>query len=140
MNVYSPTDKFVSDAIPIWTPVVDRFTRIWGYNSFGDLFLQDPQSNDIAILYTLNPELFPTRYNSIQTFEKEVLSNPEYAEELIQPEKTAALVDKLGPLKDAEVYIAQPYQFLGGDGSLDSYTTGNVWVYLDLIGQLQLDS
>ncbi len=121
-------------------PQLSIDSQKYGGTFFGDLFLQDPQNNDIAILYTLNPELFSTRFNSIQTFEKEVLSNPEYAEELIQPEKAEALMERLGPLKDAEVYIAQPYQFLGGDGSVDSYTTGNVWVYLDLIGQLQLGS
>ena len=139
MSLYLPADEIVSDVAPVWSSIAGRFQKIWGYNSYGDLYLQDPEKKDIAILYTINPELIPTRYNSIRVFEEEVLSNPEYAEELIQPEKTEVLVKKLGPLDNAEVFIANPYQFLGGDGSPESYSKGDLWVHLDLIGQLQLE-
>jgi len=139
VSLYIPVNELVSDVASVWSSFADRFQKIWGHNAYGDLFLQDPENSDIAILYTINPELIPTRYSSIQVFEEEILSEPEYAEELIQPDKTEAIIERLGPLKEAEVYIANPYQFLGGDGSPESYSIGNIWVYLDLIGQLQLE-
>jgi hypothetical protein len=134
---YKLTNEIVSEVAPEWSQFVGRFQKIWAYNFFGDLFLQDPENNDIAILYTVSPELIPTRYSSVSIFIEEVFSDPEYSDELLQPKKSSALINRLGSLNELEVYIAEPYLFLGGDGSIESYSSGNIWVYLDIIGQLQ---
>lgn len=137
MKDYKLTNEMVSEVIPEWSYFVGRFQKIWAYNFFGDIFLQDPENNDIAILYTVNPELIPTRYSSVPMFIEEVFSDPEYSDELLQPKKSSALINRLGSLNELDVYIAEPYLFLGGDGSIESYSSGNIWVYLGIIGQLQ---
>ena len=52
-------------------------------------------------------------------------------------DRVAAIEQRLGPLIVGEVFIPEPYPFLGGDLSIESYAKGNVWTYAELVGSLQ---
>ena len=41
-----------------------------------------------------------------------------------------------GPLAPGQVYIAKPYPFLAGSEKPDTYSKGNVWVFLELVAQM----
>jgi hypothetical protein len=45
--------------------------------------------------------------------------------------------ERLGNLEEFKIYVAEPYIFLGGDGSVESYTIADLWVYLEIISEIQ---
>ena len=120
-----------------WHSVVGDFNIVFGFTFFGDFFLQNAESGQIAILYTIAPELIPTKFNTVASFVDELLSDTEVETELVRPQDIEKLIKLIGPLKESEVYIPVPYPFLGGDNSLESYAKGSAWVYADLVGQAQ---
>ena len=120
-----------------WSGVLKDFTQIIGYTNFGNLFLKKPQNDQIAILYTIEPEVVPTNFNNINDLLNELLKDKDIESELIRSDDTAILIQRLGSLKDDEVFIPEPYPFLGGSGELSTYTKGNVWAYVELVGLSQ---
>lgn len=46
------------------------------------------------------------------------------------------LVERLGEPAEVECYFPVPYPASGGSGALDSYQKGNIWVHLDIYGQV----
>jgi hypothetical protein len=120
-----------------WAQVSGRFTVIAGYTAFGDFFLLDPETQQYAVLYTIGPELVPTNFRGSQAFVSEFLTDAGIVEHLGRPQDVATLEARIGPLAIDEVFIPEPYPFLGGSGELDTFAKGNVWVFADLVGQMQ---
>jgi len=133
-------DKPVSvQELGIWTKVTGSYDQVFGYTFFGDYFLHSTQTDQCAILYTMPPELAELEFYGIGIFIEEFLTNDIVREELLQRDKIEKLENKLGSLESNEVYIPEPYPFLGGDCSIESYDKGNVWVFAKLVGESQLD-
>lgn len=120
-----------------WSGVTNGFTQVLGYTNFGNFFLQNPANQQIAILYTIEPEVVPTNFTEINELISALTNDKDIESELLRSSDTAILVKRLGDLLDEEVFIPEPYPFLGGTGELESYSKGNVWVYADLVGQSQ---
>jgi hypothetical protein len=120
-----------------WSEVTDRFSRVIGHTKFGNFFLLDPSSGQYAVLYTIAPELVPTNFRSRESFIATFLSDAGIISHLGRPDDVSALEARLGVLGEDEVYIPEPYPFLGGSGELDTFGKGNVWVFADLVGQSQ---
>ena len=97
----------------------------------------DPQSQQYAVLYTIGPELVPTHFRGLEAFESEFLSDAEIVKHLGRPEDVAALEIRIGRLAINEVFIPEPYPFLGGSGELATFAKGDVRVFADLVGQSQ---
>lgn len=110
---------------------------VFGFTFFGDFFLQNSETGQIAILYTIEPEVVPTNFNTVSSFVDELLSNKEVEPELVRPQDIEQLIKLVGDLEEEQIFIPEPYPFLGGDLSLESYAKGNAWVYADLVGQAQ---
>jgi hypothetical protein len=120
-----------------WSGVTNEFTEVLGYTNFGNFFLRNPDSKQIAILYTIEPEVVPTNFIDIDELLKAITDDKDIESELIRSSDTAMLIKRLGSLSEEEVFIPEPYPFLGGTGELESYSKGNVWVFADLVGQSQ---
>lgn len=120
-----------------WESVVGEFNMVFGFTFFGDFFLQNSETGQIAILYTIEPEVVPTNFNTVSSFVDELLSNKEVEPELVRPQDIEQLIKLVGDLEEEQIFIPEPYPFLGGDLSLESYAKGNAWVYADLVGQAQ---
>ncbi len=133
---YLIEETSVSD-LGCWSSYTKNFDAVIGYTSFGDFFLQDKSTGQIAILYTIDPELAPTKFYTIDGFVNELLPHQEIEPHLIRHKDIEQLISMIGPLDTNEVYIPNPYPFLGGSGELDTYSKGNIWVYADLVGQSQ---
>ena len=123
------------DLLPRWKHLVAPFDLICGYTYFGQFFLRHSKTDEIAILYPQNVNLLPMGFLDWDEFQREVLEKPEVKEELLQPEKLESVQARLGPLEDDQVYIAQPYQMIGGRGEPETYGKGDLWVYADLVAQ-----
>jgi len=68
-------------ALGSWSELAENFGEVVGYTYFGDFFLRDPETSQIAVLYTMDPELMPTSFTSIEAFVGEMLADPEIEEE-----------------------------------------------------------
>lgn len=130
------------DLIPIsdiqhWSEITETFDEMFGYSYFGDIFLLNSKTKQCAILYTMPPELAEIDFYGIDEFVNEFLSHDIVKEDLLKIEKVTEIEKKIGALKNGEVFIPEPYLFAGGDGSVDSYSKGDIWVFLEIIGNLQ---
>jgi hypothetical protein len=127
-----------ADDLGCWSEVVGRFSQVVGHTSFGNFFLLDPNSQQCALLYSIEPELIPTQFVGIESFGSRFLTDPGIIAHLGRPEDISVLEKRLGKLGTDEVYIPCPYPFLGGNTrDLDSYQKGKAWTFVDLVGQMQ---
>lgn len=134
--------RIFDDYLPIvhvgdWKNLVSKFNNIAGYTFLGDLILFNSETEQFALLFTINPELVPLDFFDIDDFTEGYLEHEKVKKHVLQFDKVQQIKARLGDLDTDQVYIAEPYQFLGGDGSVDSYLKGNLWVYLDIIGGMQ---
>jgi hypothetical protein len=120
-----------------WQRAAGNFSVAIGHTAWGDFFLQNPDTGQIAVLYVFDPEIVPLSFNSQASLAAEFVPAPAAQQHLIRPDKVLELERRIGPLRPGEVFIPEPYPFLGGSCDPDTYVKGNVWVFIDLVGQLQ---
>ena len=120
-----------------WESVVRGFRSVVGHTAWGDFFLRNPDTGQFAVLYAFDPELVPLSFVELELFVSGYLAAPQVQDHLIRPERLAAVEARLGPLKPSEVFIPEPYPFLGGGCEPESYAKGSVWTFIDLVGQMQ---
>ena len=126
-----------TEELGCWSGVTNEFTQVLGYTNFGNFFLKNPGTDQIAILYTIEPEVVPTNFTDLNELIEALLNDKDIEAQLLRSSDTAILIKRLGNLLDEEVFFPEPYPFLGGTGELESYSKGNVWVFADLVGQSQ---
>lgn len=120
-----------------WKRMAGRFNCIAGYTFLGDLILFNSETHQFALLFTINPELAPLDFYDFDQFVDGYLGHEKVRRHVLQVEKVQKIQDRIGELGSDQIYIAEPYQFLGGDCSVNSYSKGNIWIYLRIIGDLQ---
>ena len=74
-------------------------------------------------------------FASVKAFEEKILREESFELFVLRSDHVNEVAEKLGPLQKEEVYIPTPYPFLGGDEAVDSYSKGNIWIMLDIVGQ-----
>jgi len=138
---YKIIEPVSSDAIGHWVKDYPRYENIIGYSSLGLIFLFSPSQSDYIVYYPFSAaaKSYGT-FDSISEFEKEILQDEDFSEYVLKPDHVQKLMKAVGSLSEDEVYIPQPYPFLGGNESIDSYDKGNIWVMLDLVSQLLADN
>ena len=105
---------------------------VLGHTCFGDLFIQDTDSSQIAIVYLTPFEVVPIDAHSIKDVSRLLAESPDASEELLRPADVSLLRSRLGDLNDGDIYIPVLSPMLGGDGSLDSYVKGGLWAHVEL--------
>ena len=118
-----------------WDVALGRYSLILGYTALGDLFVQDPSTGEIAILFTFRAWLSSSRYDDVREFETEFLSNDGVVREVLREEFVRRVAALAGPLGEEQVYIPVPYPVIGGSGAAETHEPGNLWVFLSLVGQ-----
>ena len=121
-----------------WRKLAGDFDLVVGYTFLGDLLLMSSENEQCAILYNMPPELVDLEYFGKISFENEFLAHETVETDFLKVEKVKEIESRLGSLSIGEVYIPEPYLFTGGDGSVESYAKGDLLVFMDIIGQLQL--
>lgn len=124
-----------SEVLDEWVNLAGEFSLVKGYTDFGDLFLINPKSNEVAILFTMENTIEPMGFTDWQRFVDRVLLNPGFQEDVMDFAFRDKVRTHCGELGEEEVYIATPYPFIGGSGAPDTYKKGNVWVYLAISSQ-----
>lgn len=124
--------------IGCWAPHFQKYDTIIGYSSLGHFFLRASTDSEYIVLYPLRKAaksygLFKT----VTAFENEVLKEPGFSSYVLRSDHVAAIRARVGSLKKEEVYIPRPYPFLGGSEKPETYNKGDVWVFMEIVAQLQ---
>lgn len=120
-----------------WAPEFPAYREVVGYSSLGHIFLRDPESHDYILLHPFKGAAKSYgKYESVNVFENDVLKDPGFETTVLRPEHVQAIAKRLGPLGEEEVYIPQPYPFLGGSEAPNTYDKENVWVFTHIVGQM----
>lgn len=118
-----------------WKPNVAPFTHVVGYSNLGHFFLLNVANDEFAVLYPFRQAYKNYgKFTSIDEFESAILKDQGFSEYVLQPRHQAAIESVAGKLGESEVYIPQPYPFLGGSEEPNTYGKGNVWVFAELVG------
>jgi hypothetical protein len=135
--LYCLLEKPVStSSLENWPQVQRVFSTVIGYSGLGHVFLRS-DANEYAVLHPFRTAYKNYGYFASRTeFELAILRDDDFAAIVLQHSHQDAIRELLGPLEEGEVYIPAPYPFLGGDESPESYDRGDVWVFLDIIGQM----
>ncbi|WP_425221766.1 hypothetical protein [Pseudomonas sp.] len=119
-----------------WEPNVAPFTHVVGYSNLGHFFLLNSNSEEFAVLHPFRQAYKSYgQFNSVSDFEQIILKDAGFGEYVLKPEHQAAIQEFAGSLSEAEVYIPQPYPFLGGSEEPTTYSIGNVWTFAELVGR-----
>lgn len=127
-----------SDALGCWARHLGSFSEVVGYSHFGAIFLRDPRTSEYRVLYPLasgTPLKDYGRFETRQAFETRVLKDPTFVDYALRPADLNEVRSRVGALNMGEVYYPVPYPCLGGSGALATYSKGNLWVFMDIVGQ-----
>lgn len=121
-----------------WEPHLAPFTDVAGYSGLGHFFLFDSKSGEFAVLHPFHQAYKSYgKFVSVAAFESEILKDPGFSEYVLKPDHQAAIQLLIGKRKTDEVYIPEPYPFVGGSEAPETYSKGNVWVFAELVGMFQ---
>lgn len=133
LTVPTPTEE-----IGCWADHFEKYDTIVGYSVLGHFFLRSSRDNEYAVLHPFKKAaksygVFPNAF----AFEKAVLRNAGFAEQVLRSDHVAEVRKVVGPIKKEQVFIPKPYPFLGGSDKPETYSKGNVWVFMDIVAQMQ---
>jgi hypothetical protein len=124
--------------IPTWAPHFRKYDEVVGYSVLGHVFMRASEDHDYAVLHPFrNTAKSYGAFADTNAFEEQLLYDPGFAEYVLRPAHVAEVRKHVGPLGNEEVYIPTPYPFIGGSDEPDTYSKGKVWVFLEIVGQMQ---
>jgi len=124
-----------TSALGCWEPELPAFTHVVGFSGLGHFFLCNRPTGEFGVCHPFR-KAFKNygAFGSTAEFEERILRDEGFARHVLRPAHQAAIAARLGPLGPDDVYIPQPYPFLGGDEEVDSYAKGNFWTFAELVG------
>ncbi len=118
-----------------WDTASGDFHEVAGHTYFGDFFLLDPSNGQYALLFPFTPEIVPMNHFDKEGFTA-FLNKPNVTAGFLRPADLEILTERLGPLGADQIYIPEPYPFIGEQSELASYTIGDVWVFAKIVGAM----
>jgi hypothetical protein len=126
-----------SSDLGAWAASFPNHTEVVGYSSLGHFFLRNPHDSEYLVLHPFKCAAKSYgSHPSIKDFEAEVLKEPGFELYVLDSDHVAELFRHLGPLAENQVYIPQPYPFLGGSEALDTYEKGDAWVFMHVVAHM----
>lgn len=125
-----------AEALSAWPRLHDPFPHVVGFSRLGHVFLQNPETGQFAVLYPLEGGMKAYDAADMDEFRATVLDDPGFQQYILPSSLMAAVVERLGPIAPNEVYMPVPYPMLGGSGAPETYDKGDVWVFLEIVGQI----
>lgn len=127
-----------AEPLGAWARAFPAYEEIVGYSLLGHFFMRNPQANDYMVLHPFKGAAKSYgQHLSVEDVERDVLNEPGFASYVLRAEHVDAIRQLLGAPGADEIYIPQPYPFLGGTEEPDTYSTGNVWVFMDIVAQMR---
>jgi len=117
---------------------LDKFDEIFGYTPLGLVFVRNTITKEYATVVPFESNFYDIgTFESIDDFKDTVLNNDGLLpSEYLREEDVNIIRKKLGALDEEEVYIPQPYPFLGGSCQPETYDKGNLWVFIAIVSEM----
>jgi hypothetical protein len=124
-------------AISCWAPHFPKFGTIVGYSVLGHFFLRNDVDNEYIVLHPFKKaaKSYGT-FPDTKSFETSVLKDDGFADYVLRPKHVKEVERIVGTIKQGQVYIPRPYPFTGGSDRPETYSKGDVWVFMDIVGQM----
>lgn len=120
-----------------WAGCFPKYEEVVGYSSLGHFFMRASELNEYIVLHPFKGSAKSYGvHESIGAFENAVLKEPGFQDYVLRPEHVRAVAKRLGPLSEEQIYIPQPYPFVGGSDAPETYDKGNVWVFSHIVAQM----
>ncbi|WP_420112918.1 T6SS immunity protein Tdi1 domain-containing protein [Pseudactinotalea sp.] len=133
---FSPEPVSTAEFMPSWPRVHDPYPLLHGFSRLGHVFLSDSAQQQFCVVYPLQGGSKGYPAGSLAEFQRTVTGDPGFQAWIFPPDLVRPVVDRLGPIDPDQVYMPVPYPMLGGSGAPESYDKGDVWVFLEIVGQL----
>ena len=126
-----------AEEIEDWAAQFPKYDTIVGYSVLGHFFMRASGDLEYMVLHPFKKAAKSYGvFESLAVFERTILQDPAFAEYVMRPEHVAAVRKRVGRLKEEEIYIPHPYPFLGGSDAPETYSKGNVWVFMEIVAQM----
>ena len=130
--------ELAKEKMPCWafSTSFEEYTEVIGYSALGHVFMRSPDTNEYIVLHPFKKaaKLYG-EFKNAQDFEEKILQELSFKVFVLDSDRVSEIKERLGVLAKDEIYIPEPYPFLGGDESIDSYTKADVWVMLAIVGE-----
>ncbi len=135
---YVLTKPMPAERIGCWANSFSDYDEIVGYSNLGHFFLRSKKSNEYIVLHPFKKSAKSYGvFKDVQAFKKSILDDEGFSEYVLRPSHVAEISKRIGALKNNEIYIPAPYPFMGGSESPATYKKGDVWVFMDIVAQMQ---
>ena len=126
------------DKMACWasSKAFEEYTEVVGYSDLGHVFMRSSDTKKYIVLHPFKKgaKLYG-EFDSAIDFEEQVLKELSFKVFVLNTDHVSKIRTRLGALAEDEVYIPAPYPFAGGDESVGSYSKGDVWIMLSIVGQ-----
>ncbi|WCE05533.1 T6SS immunity protein Tdi1 domain-containing protein [Pseudoxanthomonas sp. JBR18] len=104
------------------------------HTAFGDFFFWSQKHESVFYFETQRGKsTFVDR--STEWFFEQFIPQSSVLEQVLELTKVRQLVERLGAIAYGSCFIAEPWQCIGGSGTLNDYSIGNIAVYNSLVAQ-----
>lgn len=136
-DLYTLIPPVGSEKLGRWQEAFPAYDEVVGYSALGHFLVRAKSTGEYAVIHPFKVAaksygVFP----DVGAFEAAVLKEPGFQAAVLFPEHVNAIRKRLGPLATGEIYIPEPYPFLGGSEEPETYGKGNVWVFADILGEM----
>lgn len=128
-----------AELMPSWPRLHEPYPLLHGYSRMGHVFLSDQAQQQFCVVYPLQGGSKGYSAASLADFRATVIDDAMFQDWIFPPALVRPIVQRLGPIAHTEVYMPVPYPMLGGSGAPETYDKGDVWVFLDIVGQLWMN-
>ncbi|MFB7724574.1 MULTISPECIES: T6SS immunity protein Tdi1 domain-containing protein [unclassified Nocardia] len=126
----------MAEVMPRWALRFPQFDTVVGYSDLGHVFLAKRSSGEHGVLYPYRDAAKNYGvFGSTGEFVDTIVRDEYFTKVIMLAEHAAAIRERLGELGPGQVYFPVPYPFLGGTEDVHTYESGDVWVFLDIVGQ-----
>ena len=124
------------DSLPAWAPHIKGYDEVVGFTCLGHAVLRSSDTANFAVLHPFEKALKGYGpFDSMESFRRAVLEDEGFREYAMPSRQLDEIRQHCGALSEGQVYIPQPHPMLGGAMRPESYTKGDVWVFLEIAGQ-----
>lgn len=136
-DLYTLVPPVSTEKLGRWQQAFPAYDEVIGYSVLGHFLVRDSDTGEYAVIHPFKVAAKSYgRFTTVEAFEKAVLKEPGFQSYVFMPEHVAAIRRRLGALAKHQIYIPEPYPFLGGSEAPETYGKGDVWVFANILGQM----
>ena len=126
----------MAERLDRWAEYFPDYDLVVGYSLLGHVFLRSSANKEYAVLHPFKKAAKSYGvFASASDFENDVLKEAGFSDYVLRSAHLDAVRKIVGPVGVDEIYIPKPYPFMGGSDEPETYSRGNIWVFLSIVAQ-----